>query len=60
MPNCNYTVEQIQATDSIGVHTLDSITEPDGSPAALTNLALTGDTLTWDDNGTQRSAPLHP
>jgi hypothetical protein len=54
-PNCMYTVEQIQASDSNGVHTLDTATEPDGSPPALTNLALTGDTLTWDDNGTQHS-----
>jgi hypothetical protein len=60
VPSCNDTVEQIQASDSTGVHTLDSINEPDGSPAALTNLVLIGDTLTWDDNGTQHSAPLHP
>jgi hypothetical protein len=60
VPNCNSTVEQIQATDRTGVHTLDSITEPDRSPAVLTNLVLTGDTLTWDDNGTEHSAPLHP
>ena len=59
-PNCRYTVEQIQGSDSTGVHMLDSVTEPDGSPAALTNLALTGDTLTWDNNGTQHSAHLHP
>jgi len=59
-PNCRYTIEQIQASNSTGVRTLDSVTEPDGSPAALTNLALTGDTLTWDNNGTQHTAPLHP
>jgi hypothetical protein len=59
-PNCRYTVEQIQGSDRTGVHTLDSVTEPDGSPAALTNLALIEDTLTWDNNGTQHSAPLHP
>jgi hypothetical protein len=58
--NCPHTVEQIQASDSTGVHTLDSITEPAGSLAAFTNLVLTNDTLTWDDNGTQHSAPLHP
>lgn len=56
---CANTVEQIQASDSTGVHTLDSITGPDGSPG-LTNLALIGDTLTWDDNGTEQSAALHP
>jgi hypothetical protein len=59
-PKCRNTVEQIQASDSTGVHTLDSTTEPDGSPPALTNLVLTGDTLTWDDNGTQHSAQLEP
>jgi hypothetical protein len=59
-PNCAYTIEQIQASDSTGVHTLDSATEPDGSPPALTDLALTGDTLTWEDNGTQHPAQLQP
>jgi hypothetical protein len=58
--NCRRTVEQIQASDSTGVHTLDSVTETDGSPAALTDLVLTGDTLTWEDNGTQKSAQLQP
>jgi hypothetical protein len=59
-PPCSETVEQIQASDSTGVHTLDSITEPAGLPAALTNLVLSGDTLTWDDDGAQHSAQLHP
>jgi hypothetical protein len=53
-------VEEIQASDSTGVHTLDSITEPDTSPTALTNLTLTGDTLTWEHNGTPESAQLQP
>lgn len=52
------TVEQIQASDGTGVHALDSITRPDGSPPALTNLTLTGDTLTWQHNGSPRSAQL--
>jgi hypothetical protein len=52
--------EQIQASDSTGVHTLDSVTEPNGSPTALMNLSLTGDTLTWDHNGAPRSAQLQP
>lgn len=59
-PNCMYTVEQIQAIDGTGVHTLDSAAEPDGSAAALTDLVLTGDTLTWNDNGIQHSAQLQP
>jgi hypothetical protein len=54
------TVEQIQASDSTGAHTLDSVTEPDGSPPALTDLTLTGDTLTWEHNGSPRSAQLQP
>jgi WD40-like Beta Propeller Repeat len=57
---CSCTVEQIQADDSTGLHTLDSVTEPDGSPTALTNLTLTGDTLTWRHNGSPRSAQLQP
>lgn len=59
-PNCHYTVEQIQASDSMGVRTLDGVIEPDGSPAELTDLALSGDTLTWEHNGTPRSAQLEP
>lgn len=57
---CTCTVEQIQASDSTGVHTLDSITERGGSPPALTKLTLTGDTLTWNNTGTPRSAQLQP
>lgn len=57
-PSCGYAVEQIQASDSTGVHTLDSA--GDGSPTALTDLVLTGDTLTWDHNGSPRSAQLQP
>lgn len=58
--SCTCTVEQIQASDSTGVHTLDSATEPQGSPTLLTKLALTGDTLTWEHNGSPRSAQLQP
>jgi hypothetical protein len=57
---CTCAVEQIQASDSTNVRTLDSITEPDGSPPALTNLTLTGDTLTWQHNGERRTAQLQP
>jgi hypothetical protein len=59
-PDCRYTLEQIQANDSTGTHILDSVTEPDGSPPALTNLTLTGDTLTWAHYGVQRSTHLQP
>jgi hypothetical protein len=57
---CSTPTEEIQASDSTGVHTLDSATEPDGSPPALTNLTLTGDTLTWNNDGSPRSAQLQP
>jgi hypothetical protein len=57
---CTCTVEQIQASDSTGEHTLDSVTQSDGSPPALTNLTLTGDTLTWQHNGQLPSAQLQP
>jgi hypothetical protein len=52
--------EMIQASDRTGVHTLDSINEPSGTPPALTDLTLTGDTLTWEHNGSPRSAQLQP
>lgn len=58
--NDGSTVEQIVASDGTGVHTQDSVTEPTGSPPALTNLTLTGDTLTWDHNGSPRTAQLQP
>jgi hypothetical protein len=57
---CSCRVEQIQDSDSTGVHTLDSVTEPDGSPTQLTNLTLTGDTLTWEHSGSPQSAQLQP
>jgi hypothetical protein len=55
---CTCTVEQIQASDKTGVHTLDSATELDGSPPQLTGLSLTGDTLNWNHDGVPRSAQL--
>jgi hypothetical protein len=57
---CSCTVEQIQASDITGLHTLDSISDPNGWPTSLTNLTLTGDTLSWQHNGTPRSAQLQP
>lgn len=57
---CNCTVERIVGSDSTGVHTLDSVTQPETGTTALTNLTLTGDTLTWDHNGAPRSAQLQP
>ena len=33
------------------MHTLDSVTQPETGTMALTNLTLTGDTLSWDHNG---------
>lgn len=57
---CGCTLEQIQASDSTGVHTLDSVSEPNGSSTALTSLTLTGDTLIWEHNGSPRSAQLQP
>lgn len=60
LSTCGCTVEQIEASDSTGVRTLDSITDPAGSPTSLTNLTLMGDTLTWDHSGSPRSVQLQP
>jgi hypothetical protein len=62
-PICT-SVEQIVATDSTGTHTLDSITStnPCDSPAPallLSQLSLSGDTLTWSHAGTPDSAQLN-
>jgi hypothetical protein len=56
------TTEQIIANDSTGTRTLDTATTtaPYGSATpSLTGLTLTGDTLTWNHGGTQRTAQLH-
>jgi hypothetical protein len=65
--NSNYpassytTVEQIVANDSTGTHVLDSIATTDPlnpTPSTLSDLTLTGDTLTWSHDGTPESAQL--
>ena len=66
--NANYpsppykTAEQIVAHDSTGTHTVDSITTTgvyNATPSALSDLALSGDTLTWRHAGTPESAQLN-
>jgi hypothetical protein len=57
---CTCTAERIEASDRTGVHILDSVTEPEGAAPELTNLTLTGDTLTSQHNGSPRSAQLQP
>jgi hypothetical protein len=58
----NTMVEQIVATDSTGTHILDSITTTgpffNPTPSALSDLTLTGDTLTWSHDGAAESAQL--
>lgn len=49
--------EQIIASDSTGGHVLDNI-QNSGSSPALTNLALNGNTVTWQHNGQPDSATL--
>jgi hypothetical protein len=56
-------VEQIVANDNTGTHILDSITTPtsyDGprAPSQLSDLTLSGNTLTWSHAGTMESAQL--
>lgn len=59
------TTEQIVVNDSAGARTLDTITtttasyQVRGAAPLLTGLTLTGDTLTWNHDGTQRTAQLH-
>ena len=62
-PNCTFT-EQIVTTDSTGTHILDSITTQtrcDRPPPAmqLSQLSLSGHTLTWSHAGSPRSAQLN-
>jgi WD40-like Beta Propeller Repeat len=53
------TIEQIQASDSTGVRTVDSIKLP-GSGPFLTGLKLIGDVLSWNHDGSPRSVVLTP
>jgi hypothetical protein len=48
--------ETLAAVDTHGTHTLD--TAPEGPGTAIANLQFSGDTLTWTDGGTRRSAGL--
>jgi hypothetical protein len=66
--NSNYpasgyaTVQQVVANDSTGTHILDTVTTTGGpfppTSSALSDLTLTGDTLTWSHDGTPESAQL--
>ncbi len=56
------TAEQIVANDSTGTHTLDSITTTgpyNPTPSSLSQLALSGHTLTWSHAGSARTAQLN-
>lgn len=62
-PSCT-TVEQIVANDSTGTHTLDGITTTGpytypSTPSALSQLVLSGHTLTWSHAESPRSAKLN-
>ena len=48
--------EVLQAVDDQGLHTLD--TAPQGSGTVIADLQFSGDTLTWTNAGTPRSAGL--
>ena len=50
--------EQIDASDSSGVQVVDSASENSAFYPQLTNLTLTGDTLTWEHSGKLESAQL--
>lgn len=58
MAGCCPTGETIQVSDSNGPRTVDSAGFSSGKPT-LTELVLTGDTLTWKHGGTPESTQLH-
>ena len=60
-PGVTCGTEQIIASDRTGVHTLDSTTafEAQTGPQ-LTDLTLTGNTLSWNDHGSPKTASLTP
>jgi hypothetical protein len=53
------TLEQIEASDATGLHAVDTSELPGPGPF-LTGPTLTGDVLSWSDNGTPRSLTLTP
>jgi WD40-like Beta Propeller Repeat len=57
--NTSCSVEQIQASDRSGLHTVD-FTEAPGNGPFLTGLTLTGDVLSWSHDGTPRTVTLTP
>ena len=52
-------VEQIQASDSSGLRTVE-FSETPGNGPVLTGLTLTGDVLSWSHDGTPRTVTLTP
>lgn len=58
-----YLTERIVASDSSGVHVLDTLNSEhpfsQQGPELLTGLKLSGNTLTWNHDGTAESAELH-
>jgi hypothetical protein len=52
--------EQIIASDQTGVHVVDTSREYEPQTPGLANLALDGDTLTWEHSGSPMSAQLTP
>ena len=53
--------EQIIASDRTGLHTLDSSTEFEPQTGQqLANMTLSGNTLSWNDHGSPKSAQLTP
>lgn len=51
--------EQVVASDSAGLLTVDSAANPNPDQPGLTNLTLAGDTLSWNHDGTPKSTELH-
>ena len=59
LPGAPCTQETIDASDSTGLHAVDTVLDPYGAAPVLAGLTLTGRTLSWRHAGTSRSVVLH-
>ncbi len=59
IPGAPCTEEQINASDSSGLHSVDTAVDPYNGGLTFSSLTLTGQTLSWDRSGVPQSMTLH-
>ncbi len=59
VPGAPCTEEQITASDSSGLHSVDTAVDPYNGGLTFSYLTLTGQALSWDRSGVPQSTTLH-